>query len=273
MSLSSRQRRLSVFLALPLLAPTANAATTYSFTGSTTNGPLFDRPGSSDPFTQDSRYSAQSFQVASNTTCRVISTQSFDGYLLLYNGPFNPNAPASNLVAQADDAPEFQYSTELADFQVAAHQVYTLVTTGYQQSNFGEFSNLIQCNGQVSTAGPSCASDDDELNITCLNKGRFATQVNSATADGIVTANVVPQGTDDSAIFWFFNPVNWELFVKVVDGCGVNNRFWVFVSALTDQQFQLQVTDSKTGQAKFYSNPQGQAFQTVLDTNAFAGCP
>jgi hypothetical protein len=26
-------------------------------------------------------------------------------------------------------------------------------------------------------------------------------------------------GTDDSALFWFFEESNWEMLVKVLDGC------------------------------------------------------
>ncbi|HRC87491.1 MAG TPA: hypothetical protein PK413_17980, partial [Thermoanaerobaculia bacterium] len=36
------------------------------------------------------------------------------------------------------------------------------------------------------------------------------------------------QLTPDSGAFWFFNDQNLELFVKVLDGTGLNGSFWVF---------------------------------------------
>ncbi len=48
--------------------------------------------------------------------------------------------------------------------------------------------------------------------------------------------------SNDSAIFYFFQPANFELLVKIVDGCGSNNRFWVFYAATTNVEFTLRVS-------------------------------
>jgi hypothetical protein len=256
------------------LSGAAQAASTYSFSGSTVNGEPFNRPGSSSPSTQGVRYAAQSFRVTANGTCRILSTQSYDGYVLLYRNGFDPAAPGTHLVTQDDDG-DYQYSSEIVDVQVAAGDLYTLVTTGYDNQDSGQFTNLIQCSaGAVSTAGGSCSPTAGTLDTACLNEGRFEARVFRSLNNGsVVNAEVVPQGTEDSAIFWFFNPTKWELFVKVVDGCAVNNRHWVFVAGLSNTAFQLQVEDTQTGQKRFYANTQGQAFASVLDTQAFATCP
>jgi hypothetical protein len=73
--------------------------------------------------------------------------------------------------------------------------------------------------------------------------------------------------------FSFFSPDNIELLVKALDGCPVNNSWWVFFAATTDVQFTVTVLDTTTNKTKTYSNLLGQAALPVQDTNAFPGCP
>lgn len=54
----------------------------------------------------------------------------------------------------------------------------------------------------------------------------------------------------------------------MLNGCGLNNRFWVFWSAGTDVGLTLTVTDTVRGQSKSYTNTQGTAAKPVQDTNA-----
>ena len=61
------------------------------------------------------------------------------------------------------------------------------------------------------------------------------------------------------------------MLVKVVNGCGVNSRFWVFVSAGTNVGLNVKVTDVKAGVTRYYSNPDLTAAVPVQDTSAF-GC-
>lgn len=79
-------------------------------------------------------------------------------------------------------------------------------------------------------------------------------------------------GTSDSGIFWFFNAANWELMVKVLDGCGLNDSFWVFAAATTNVELTLRVRDTHTGEVKMYFNSQGRAADALTDTGAFPGC-
>lgn len=77
----------------------------------------------------------------------------------------------------------------------------------------------------------------------------------------------------DSGLFYFFDPDNWEMLVKVLDGCAINNRYWVFAAATMDVEYRMRVTDQQTGLVKEYSNPLGQPAVAVADSNAFASCP
>jgi len=81
--------------------------------------------------------------------------------------------------------------------------------------------------------------------------------------------------TAETGYFWFFNPNNVELVVKVLNACPVPefDRFWVFAAGLTNVEVQLTVVDTQSGQTRAYFNQQGTAFQPIQDTNAFATCP
>ncbi|HEX5715311.1 MAG TPA: trypsin-like peptidase domain-containing protein [Thermoanaerobaculia bacterium] len=97
---------------------------------------------------------------------------------------------------------------------------------------------------------------------------RFKVQV---TFQGTSNGNAIPLsslGVNSGGLFWFFDPSNPELLVKVLNGCGLNNKYWIFWSAGTDVALTLTVTDTVRGQSKTYTNPQGTAAKPVQDTSA-----
>jgi hypothetical protein len=118
----------------------------------------------------------------------------------------------------------------------------------------------------------TCAADATHL---CLQQARYRVELswqdgNGGTGVGSVVPAVV---SADSGVLWFFDPNNWEMLVKVLDGCAVNRRLWVFAAATTNVAYTLKVTDTVTGKARSYQNPGGQAAAVVTDTNAFDACP
>jgi hypothetical protein len=104
----------------------------------------------------------------------------------------------------------------------------------------------------------------------CLNGGRFRVQaswrVPSQGTSGVGSPVAL---TGDTGYFWFFTSNNVELVVKVVDGTPLNGRFWFFSGALSDVEYTVQVTDTRTGAVRTYFNPQGTLASTA-DTSAFA---
>jgi hypothetical protein len=139
-----------------------------------------------------------------------------------------------------------------AGTQSAAVQVLA-----YAQSYFDDF--VVQRKG-------SCPSDN------CLNNNRFAVTVRWTTGNLNGSGREVKL-TSDSAYFWFFDPSNVELVVKVLDGCALNNNYWVFMGGLTNVKVDITITDLATGATRTYTNKEGQAFQPIQDTSAFATCP
>jgi len=59
----------------------------------------------------------------------------------------------------------------------------------------------------------------------------------------------------------------------VLDGCGINQRYWVFAGGLTDVRVELTVEDTVSGEVRIYTNPLGGAFLPIQDMEAFATCP
>jgi hypothetical protein len=106
----------------------------------------------------------------------------------------------------------------------------------------------------------------------CVQGRRFHVAVRWQTATDSGDASVFPL-TGDTGAFWFFGPANLEIMVKVLDGCAINDRFWVFAAGLTDVGVTITVTDTWTGDEKVYTNNRGTAFPTITDTAAFRDCP
>lgn len=118
-------------------------------------------------------------------------------------------------------------------------------------------------------ADPDCFGTD----TLCLNDDRFKVEVewrDFAGQSGVGTA--FPR-TDDSGTFFFFDPNNTELLLKVLDGCQRNDHYWVFFGALTNVEFEVTVTDTLTNQSRVYDNPLGRPAPAIVDTQAFATCP
>ncbi len=71
-----------------------------------------------------------------------------------------------------------------------------------------------------------------------------------------------------SSLFYFFSESNPELLVKVIDGCGVNGKYWVFGSAGTDLDYSVFVTDNATGVRIPYHR--GSTNPLINDASAFS---
>jgi hypothetical protein len=125
-------------------------------------------------------------------------------------------------------------------------------------------SSLFAVNG--STA-PCDTANPDSL---CLNGGRFEVQggweVASSGASGRARATSLGPETGS---FWFFDPSNVELTLKVLDGRPINGKFWVLYGALSDVAYTIRIRDANTGATRSYFNPQGRQ-ASVADTGAFS---
>ena len=136
------------------------------------------------------------------------------------------------------------------------------------------FHNGIASGGAIFSPAPLMGFCPPSSRQLCLGGGRFAVSVNWTAPGGTSgQGQVVPGYGDESGLFWFFSADNWELMVKVLDGCPINNRKWVFTAATTNVEYHVAVFDFTTGQTKVYRNTQGVSAPAVTDTSAFATCP
>jgi hypothetical protein len=119
---------------------------------------------------------------------------------------------------------------------------------------------------------PPCRPD---ATTHCLADGRFKVTAEWATQFGGSGSGQAILPSADSGEFWFFNPNNTELLVKVLDACDLPefNSFWVFAAGLTNVEVTLTVEDTGSDEVKVYTNQQGAFFAPILDTSAFETCP
>ena len=106
---------------------------------------------------------------------------------------------------------------------------------------------------------------------TLLQQGRFQVEVaweNNAGESG--PGRLVQPPSQDSALFYFFSEDNWELMVKVLDGCAINGFYWVFGAASTDVAYQVKISEVGGTRTFEFSNEAGQPAAATTSITAFA---
>jgi hypothetical protein len=109
------------------------------------------------------------------------------------------------------------------------------------------------------TASGGCVPSPGTL---CLQEGRFAVRVDwtnhhAAGKHGAGTVRPSEAGLDKTGFFWFFDPGNVELVVKMIDGREVNGRYWFFFGGLSDVEYSIEVRDTLSGEVRTYRNAPG----------------
>ncbi len=148
---------------------------------------------------------------------------------------------------------------------------------------FGNLCELAQAGHMKAYDGPcitgACTPSQNSLCLDSLpGDKRFAAMATfrrdeSSPLSPARAFPLVLLGISRAGLFWFFQEDNPEILVRVLNGCALNNRYWVFASAGTTVEYSLTVVDSKSNRARQYHNPLGKPSPAILDTNAFATCP
>jgi len=131
---------------------------------------------------------------------------------------------------------------------------------GAFDQSFPALQSFLAPNGSVGSCFP------DQLTL-CLLQNRFRVKVswtnqfNGTSGDGVV----IPS-TDSTGFFYFTDPSNYELVVKILDFGTVVK---VFYTELTDLHFTITVTDTVGGTIKTYGNTPGDC--GAIDESAFPG--
>ncbi len=141
----------------------------------------------------------------------------------------------------------------------------------YDDTGADPFPALATGSLRVRASG-RCLPADDRL---CLHDGRFALTGEWRAFDGRTgIAHAVPlDGNEQSGLLWFFGRDNAEVTAKVLDGCGVNGHWWVFLSSASTVEYTVTVTDTTSGHVQTYRNELGETPTLSADTAAFEECP
>ncbi len=127
---------------------------------------------------------------------------------------------------------------------------------------------------EASDPAGGCVANAETL---CLQDSRYAVTVDWWREGGGYADHdhgvVVHAGTNDSGLFRFFGEDNWEVLIKVLDGCARNGHAWVFGASTTDLGYLIRVRDTVTGAVREYRNEPGVQAPAITDAKAFpASC-
>ncbi len=270
---------LAVALCAPLAASPAGAQAAFSFYGTNVGGPTFNRPNTDLPPALSGKvthYSSQALFTNATGTCSFTSVQEggFDGAIFLYQGAFDPASPLTHLAAVNGNSALGVGFSLIPSVQLLANQSYYLVTAGTEPASQGTFTTFVACTGATHILAGDGSMPSYDGRYSELHKGRFRISATWRNFQGVTGAGTfVPLGSEDSGVIWFFVPSTFEVMIKVVDGCSLNNRYWIFFAALTNVEFHITVLDTWTGTTKLYDNALGVSAAAVTDTSAFLTCP
>ncbi|HEY9423045.1 MAG TPA: LamG domain-containing protein, partial [Thermoanaerobaculia bacterium] len=122
-------------------------------------------------------------------------------------------------------------------------------------------------------AGPGCVASASQL---CLrNRFGVTAKHRAGGAPGTrTTGNAsVAVSSFESGVLSFFGASNWEVLVKALNGCGLNNRYWIYAASTTDVFYRMEVFDYQEFENKVYFNYPGAPAPALTDSDAFATCP
>ena len=141
--------------AASLLAVGSAHAVDYAFAGNTTGSPTFNRPltttslsgvGTAVP------YNTLSFSVTTSgsyTFLTTTTTSLYDPFIALYSPTFVPTSSLTNVLIVNDDLVTGNFTQSGFTFALTAGSNYRLVTTGYDNLDFGAYNGLITGPGSV----------------------------------------------------------------------------------------------------------------------------
>jgi len=146
-------KKLGVALAAALVAAGAQSAD-FVYGGDTTGGPTYQRAlasfGSLSGLATAVSYDTLEFTVTASGSYDFTSVADggWDNYLFLYSPSFDPGAALVNGVIGNDDFPNVGVSG-FSGVALTAGMSYVLVTTGFENTDFGSYTNTISGIGSV----------------------------------------------------------------------------------------------------------------------------
>ncbi|HEY0512867.1 MAG TPA: hypothetical protein VGH73_13240 [Thermoanaerobaculia bacterium] len=184
------------------------------------------------------------------------------------------NVDSGYVTFTAPPAGCYYVTLALLELQSGTYYYNDLDTASAGGTPDGSGYDLFSYGGAYCGGTSSCARDS---NTACLLNGRFQVTTTYRTSSSSGAGTVMYFGgsraeSDESVFFWFFNSSNFEMGLKLLNACGYNNHFWVYIGGLTDQGWTVHILDTQTGATRTYSNSLGHLSSSVGDTSALP-CP
>lgn len=198
--------------------------------------------------------------------------------------PWSPDATANAMYAsdRVFDSHTESATATIDTTGLAAGQHTVFVRARDTDGNWGAISAIFLFVQADNDSGDETGDDDDDPeggedlgcvpdeHTVCLHDARYRVRVTWLTGNGRTgPARAADSATEDSGLFWFFDPDNWEVLIKVLDGCALNGHVWVYGASTTDLGYVIRVTDTVTHLEKEYRNEPGVAAPAITDATAF----
>ena len=242
--------------------------------GAVTDGPVFDPTcpfsyGSADQILCYSN-SGVPLDLLAPSACAHTPRSSWQGggYQTCFNGTSAASPYAAGVAAQLLSLRPNTTHAQLRNAMVTSGRPIT--DANNITRNRIDAVQAYQTLGGGGTSGGPCVDSPTTL---CLLNKRYKVEARYRTASGQIGDGKAVRLTEETGYFWFFNESNIEAVFKLLNGCGINNRFWVFAGGLTDVEVSTTITDTKSGSVRSFNNPLGTAFRPIADSSAFATCP
>ncbi|MEM1044130.1 MAG: T9SS type A sorting domain-containing protein [Bacteroidota bacterium] len=147
----------ALLLAVFVAAPAAFSQPVVTFSGDTSDDPVYARASSADPafcapstFATAVAFETQSFMVPADGdyAVQVDDTPGYDEYLYLYEGSFDPDSSTvcDNLLALDDDIAGFGSGSRIESINLTAGTSYIAVITGFANADAGPYTGFVEEN-------------------------------------------------------------------------------------------------------------------------------
>ncbi|MDQ2778217.1 MAG: PEP-CTERM sorting domain-containing protein [Pseudomonadota bacterium] len=135
------------------------AASSLSTSGDTTGAPTFQRPvedlSALSLIGTAAHYAAYAFTAVSSGVYGFSTAGSFDTFVVLYDGTFQPTDGLMNALIANDDLTDASFSVSGFDFALVAGDAYTYVVTGFDNDEYGSYTTTIVAPDVASVPEPA----------------------------------------------------------------------------------------------------------------------
>ncbi|MEO8276588.1 MAG: matrixin family metalloprotease [Thermoanaerobaculia bacterium] len=157
-------------------------------------------------------------------------------------------------------------------FTISVRDTTTGITKTYQNTagDCGGLDNNLAASSALFETGPASlapmAGCQSSANAICLGGGRFKAELTWRNQfDGSTGRGVGKKLSELTGAFSFNDPANLEVLVKTLD---FGDHVLVLYGTLSNLEYSLSVTDTRTGRVKGFFNP-ANTYCGGIDTNAF----